>query len=78
MTEDIPNWILSDTRGENEECWKNTNTLLYIMEGDYGWVVRGENSRLYPVEDGEQLSYDEAREKAVEWMRDTPRPSPMV
>lgn len=87
MEQEIPNWILEDNREkseETEECWKNTenHTRIYVMrnEGKWGveekegdWMVTGENSLLY-VED----SFEKAKEKAVEWMLDSPNPSPMV
>lgn len=87
MEEQIPNWILDDRRenkDEVEECWKNTETQtqIYVMrnEGEFAqenrdgdWIVTGENSSLYVEEEFEQ-----AKEKAVQWMLNTPKPSPMV
>lgn len=87
MDEQIPNWSLDDIRekeGEKEECWKNTenHSQIYIMrnEGEWKvededgeWIVTGENSLLYVEE-----SFEKAKEKAVEWMLETPKPSPMV
>lgn len=87
MEQEIPNWILEEKRENSqkmEECWKNTEnyTRIYVMrnegkwsteekEGD--WIVTGENSLIH-VEN----SFEKAREKAVEWMLDTPNPSPMI
>lgn len=50
----------------NEGEWK-------VEDEDGDWIVTGENSLLYVEE-----SFEEAKEKAVEWMLDTPKPSSMV
>jgi hypothetical protein len=74
--DEIENWVNDDPDGK-DRCWKNTNTgtilgIMYNEEEEF-WEVTGQNSRLYEVE-----SEEEAREKAYEFMRTHPRPSPMV
>lgn len=76
MTEEIPNWNL-EHESEDGYSWRNTEThtelaVMYEEEAD-SWVVTGQNSRLKKVD-----SKEEGYEYAVEFMLDTPRPSPMI
>lgn len=71
---DIPNW----TRVEQEGyIWRNDNTdrLLGIRKTPDGeqWEVTGENSRVDTAD-----TIEEAQEKALEFMRETPSPSAML
>lgn len=72
--ENIPNWIAEGTKGR---YWKNveTGTLLCIRYNDLQetWEVSGQKSQIDTADSEEQ-----ARKKAKEYMRNHPKPSPMV
>ena len=75
---EIPNWTVEETDDDGDPIgWRNieTDTFIGIRYNDEidEWEVTGQNSRLYTVD-----SVAEGREKAIDYMYDTPRPSPMV
>lgn len=75
---DIPNWNVEETNDDgNPIGWRNDETYTFIgllyNEDIEKWEVRGENSRVNTAE-----TCEEARKKAIEFMYDTPKPSPMI
>lgn len=76
--DELPNWTVETLDDDDNPIgWRNQNThtfvgIRYNDELD-AWEVSGENSRIATAD-----SVEEARERAHEFMVDTPRPSSMV